>query len=176
MPTKRKSKTQVRVGENPVDAGDKSDDPAVGQDREATPEEDARHQSLIGSEPVAVDTDEGKMAEMRRLMKTENFSFAEAAAVVADQEREAAEDAPEPKPDPRVTFEVHLQPRHAEWLTRMAKFEGAIRREKDLTPSRMLEILVREAFAADPTKAGTVGGITSGPRGEFNPKSGQWDA
>lgn len=142
-----------------------SDIPATGQ---ATAAEAA---SAVAKASAPVDP---QMAEMHRLMKDEGYSFAEAAAVVADVEREETVKA-KPKPDPLVTFEVHLQRRHADWLLRTAHFEGLIRKEKDLTPSRMLEIIVREACAVDPTKGGENYSPTSGPRGEFNDKSGEWD-
>lgn len=180
MPTPRKSKPKATAAKANADSGyttaaeaakavSKSVDAGDKADTLRTEDE----QQVV--QPPPVDTDDGKMAEMQRLMKSEGYSFAEAAAVVADIEREADEAAAKPKPDPRVTYEVHLAPRHAEWLERMAGFEGQIRREKNLTPSRMLEIIVREAYAADPTKAGTVGGETTGPRGEFNPVTGRWD-
>lgn len=82
---------------------------------------------------------------------------------------------PPPKAEPDRTFEVTLKSRHADWLERMAYYESLIRREKNYSPSRYLELLVREAYAADPTKGGQreLGG--TGKAGDFNPVTGQWD-
>lgn len=45
----------------------------------------------------------------------------------------------------RELFEVHLAPRHAEWLRRISKVEGR-------SVENMLERLVRIGYAADPYK------------------------
>jgi hypothetical protein len=49
----------------------------------------------------------------------------------------------------RTEFEVTLLERHADWLRNVARANG-------VTPSHLLDVLVRRAWAADPTKGGTI--------------------
>lgn len=83
----------------------------------------------------------------------------------------------EPKRDAapgEETFKVVLSGRHADWVRAMAASESAYRR-RAITPERMLEIIVREAYAADPTKGGSVGTASSGRQVDFNPAGGSWN-
>jgi hypothetical protein len=49
----------------------------------------------------------------------------------------------------RTEFTISLLERHADWLRRVAKQNG-------VAPARLIEILVRREWAADPTKGGTI--------------------
>jgi hypothetical protein len=49
----------------------------------------------------------------------------------------------------REPFEVLLLQRHADWLRNTARMNG-------MAPQHLLEVLVRRAWAADPTKGGTI--------------------
>lgn len=49
----------------------------------------------------------------------------------------------------RETFEVALLQRHADWLRNVARANG-------MAPQHLLDVLVRRAWAADPTKGGTI--------------------
>lgn len=56
-----------------------------------------------------------------------------------------------------IAIWVQLQPRHLEWLGRRTHYTGQ-------SCSKQIEGLVRQAYAADPTKAGLLDGGDSGPR------------
>ncbi len=60
---------------------------------------------------------------------------------------DADDGAPETSLDGTVAVHLALQPRHALWLEAAARFEG-------LSVAKVLEGLVRQAYAADPTKGG----------------------
>jgi hypothetical protein len=71
-----------------------------------------------------------------------------AAPTPADPTPDDADDgAPEASLDGTVAVTLALQPRHAIWLEAAARFEGQ-------AVAKFLEGLVRQAYAADPTKGG----------------------
>ncbi len=47
-------------------------------------------------------------------------------------------------------YTVRLTPEHAEWVERMAVFEGNYRRLPDYTAEDFIELMVRAGFASDP--------------------------
>lgn len=91
-------------------------------------------------------------------------------------EEVTGEPTPNVREDGRMAVTVHLLPRHAEWLQRVAHYEGLVRR-CDWTLDQHIEYLVRQAYALDPTKGGTLvpGAGGSGPREAFNPVGGDWN-
>ena len=77
----------------------------------------------------------------------------------------------------KMRCEFDLKQRHFAWLEQMARLEAYRRR---LTPgvdyhlSDFVEMIIREAMAADPTKAGTLGDSATGRAGEFDSTKGTW--
>lgn len=69
---------------------------------------------------------------------------------------------------PDAVVEVPFKLTHMQYVERRAQIEGR-------SPNDMVQKMVREAMAADPTKAGLVSGGASGKRGQFNALTGRWD-
>jgi len=70
---------------------------------------------------------------------------------------------------------VHLKERHREWLAIMAQYEGALRRRPEYSAEAFAELVIREAYAADPTKGGTILAAASGRQIDFDPKKASWN-
>lgn len=76
-----------------------------------------------------------------------------AAARASEEDEDAASPVPEIAPGPApgaMTFRVTLKANHAEWL------QGAAAMQK-VSPERLLQAIVAEAYAKDPTKGGRAG-------------------
>jgi hypothetical protein len=72
------------------------------------------------------------------------------AAIAASRQRPDADpNFVEGEGQARTTFEITLLQRHADWVVNVA-------RANRVTPSHLLDVLVRRAWAADPTKGGTI--------------------
>jgi hypothetical protein len=70
-------------------------------------------------------------------------------------------------------YPVVLPIRFAEWLERKTIWEG-IRRNRELTPGKMIELLVREAWRMDEDRQ-MLQNTKTGKAGIFNPKTGTWN-